>query len=192
MSTSLPSFSGTQERAMKLLGAGISADQVASALGVTPSYISQLLATESFSSLVSEARYNNLQKHNARDSALDSLEDKLIEKMDRSLPLMTKPESIMRALQIVNAAKRRGASAPNSIVNSQNIVNIILPQKITQKFTTNVHNQVISAGTQNLLTIQSASLLEQKDMLKGSPPCSFPLAEKDSEDPENSIDISDI
>lgn len=191
MSTSLPSLSGTQERAMKLLGAGISADQVASALGVTPSYISQLLATESFSSLVSEARYNNLQKHNARDSALDSLEDKLIEKMDRSLPLMTKPESIMRALQIVNAAKRRGASAPNSIVNSQNIVNIILPQKITQKFTTNVHNQVISAGTQNLLTIQSASLLEQKDMLKGSP-CSFPLAEKDSEDPENSIDISDI
>ena len=67
-----------EERALHLLGSGVPADSVASALGVTPSRISQLLAEDSFSKKVAALRYDSLQKHNRRDGKYDSLEDTLL------------------------------------------------------------------------------------------------------------------
>ena len=150
-----------EDRAMHLLGSGVPAESVASALGVTPSRISQLLAEESFSKKVASLRYESLQKHNVRDGKYDSLEDSLLVKLERSLPLMVKPESILKAISVVNGAKRRGQSAPEQVNNQQNIVNIILPSVIADKFTVNAENQVTSAGEQDLITMQSSSLLKQ-------------------------------
>jgi hypothetical protein len=146
---------------MQLLGSGINSDQVASALGVTPSRIAQLLAEESFAVKVAALRYESLQKHNKRDGAYDSLEDKLLDKLERSLPLLIKPESILKAIAIVNGAKRRGQSAPQQVTNTQNIVQLIMPQVIADKFTTNLDNQVVKAGEQELLTMPSGNLLKQ-------------------------------
>ncbi len=153
--------SSTEEKALHLLGSGVSAEQVASALGVTPSRIAQLLAEESFAVKVAALRYESLQKHNKRDGAYDSLEDKLLEKLERSLPLLIKPESILKAIAIVNGAKRRGQSAPQQVTNTQNVVQLVMPQVIVQKFTTNLDNQVVKAGKQELLTMPSGNLLKQ-------------------------------
>jgi len=151
----------TEERALSLLGSGISAEQVAGALGVTPSRISQLLAEEVFSKRVAELRYTNLQKHNERDGQYDSLEDKLITKLERSLPLLVRPESILKAITVVNGAKRRGQSGPQQVTNTQNVVNLILPQVIADKFSVNGDNQVTKAGEQELITMASGNLLKQ-------------------------------
>ena len=149
-----------EDRALKLLGSGVGAESVASALGVTPSRISQLLAVEEFSKKVADLRYESLQSHNKRDNKYDTLEDALLAKLQKSLPLLVKPESIMKAISVVNGAKRRGQSAPEAVANQQNIVNIILPSVIADKFTTNAENQVIKAGDQNLVTMQSGNLLK--------------------------------
>lgn len=153
--------SSTEERALQLLGSGIAASSVAAALGVTESRISQLLSREDFAQKVSNLRYENLQKHNLRDSAYDSLEDKLLYKLEKSIPLMFKPETLLNAIKVVNGAKRRGQSAPEQVINQQNIVNLVLPAIITEKFTVNVNNQVIRAGEQELHTIPSSTLLNQ-------------------------------
>lgn len=153
--------SSTEEKALHLLGSGVGAEQVASALGVTPSRIAQLLAVESFAVQVAALRYESLQKHNKRDGAYDSLEDKLLEKLERSLSLMVKPETILKAIAIVNGAKRRGQSAPQQVTNTQNVVQLILPQIIAKQFTVNLDNQVIRAGDQELLTMPSGNLLKQ-------------------------------
>jgi len=153
--------SSTEEKALHLLGSGVGAEQVAAALGVTPSRIAQLLAEESFAVKVASLRYESLQKHNKRDGAYDSLEDKLLAKLERQLPLLIKPESILKAIQIVNGAKRRGQSAPQQASTTQNVVQLIMPQVIVQKFTTNLDNQVIKAGEQELLTMPSGNLLKQ-------------------------------
>lgn len=153
--------SSTEEKAMHLLGTGIAPEQVASALGVTPSRIAQLLAEESFAVKVAALRYESLQSHNKRDGAYDTLEDKLLTKLERSLPLLIKPESILKAIAIVNGAKRRGQSAPQHVTNTQNVVQLIMPQIIAQKFTVNLDNQVIKAGEQELLTMPSGNLLKQ-------------------------------
>lgn len=153
--------SSTEERAEELLGMGIGAEQVAAALGVTPARISQLLADTRFADRVAQLRYQNLQQHNKRDHKYDQIEDSLLEKLESSVPLMLKPETILKAINVVNGAKRRGASAPEQIVNQQNIVNIMIPQVLKQRFVKNSENQVVVAGEQELVTMQASSLLKK-------------------------------
>jgi hypothetical protein len=153
--------SSVEDRALNLLGSGISADSVASALGVTAGRISQLLAEKTFASKVAQLRYENLQSHNKRDDEYDGLEDTLLVKLKASMPLMVRPDTILKAISVINNAKRRGQSAPQQVTNQQNIVNLILPTVVANKFTTNINNQVTKAGEQELLTMPSGNLLKQ-------------------------------
>lgn len=149
----------TEDRALSLLGNGVSAEATANALGVTASRISQLLSNKEFADQVALLRYENLQSHNSRDSKYDALEDKLIVELEKKLAFMFRPTDILKAIQVINGAKRRGQSTPEQVTNQQNIVNLLLPTQITQKFTTNITNQVVKAGEQDLVTMQSGNLL---------------------------------
>lgn len=152
----------TEDRALALLGSGINPETVASALGVSISRISQLLSSPEFSAQVAELRFSHLQKHNERDNEYDSLEDKLLEKLKDLLPLMHRPMEVLKSIQVINAAKRRGQSAPDSLTQQQTIVQLILPSIIHQTYAVqqNIHNQVVKAGDTDLLTIQSSQLLK--------------------------------
>lgn len=155
----------TESRALSLLGAGVAPASVAASLGVSESRISQLLSDDQFASQVATLRYESLAKHNARDSSYDDLEDQLIEKMRDCIPLMHRPLEILKAIAVINAAKRRGQSTPESIIEKQSIINLTIPVQIVNKFSTNLQGQVTSIGEQSLLTIQSGSLdslLKQK------------------------------
>jgi len=151
----------TEDRALTLLGSGVSPEQAALALGISVSRISQLLSTEDFARKVAELRFTNLQKHNEIDASYDDIEEQLIAKMRELLPMMYRPMEILKAISIINAAKRRGQSAPQQIHAQQQVITLNMPTQIIQKFTTNIHNQVVQAGTQELLTIQSGSLLKK-------------------------------
>jgi len=151
----------TEEKALALLGAGISQDAVASALGVTPARVSQLLADRVFADKVAKLRYEAMQKHNARDLAYDSLEDKLLVKLEKSLPLLLRPESILNAMRIVNGAKRRGAQISQTSTQDAKVVQLVIPTFIAQQFSVNINNQVTKAGSQELLTMPAAQLLKQ-------------------------------
>jgi hypothetical protein len=139
------------------------------ASGLSASRISQLLSQESFAARVAELRFESLSKHNDRDAAYDSLEDELLTRMKDCLPLMVRPNEILRAIQTINAAKRRGSSAPSSITEQHTVINLILPTQILTQFALNPQNQVVSiqsesdnnSSNQSLLTIQSGSLLNQ-------------------------------
>lgn len=187
LNKNITSYTGTEERILNLLGAGIIPEQVASAVGVSPSYISQLLSTDEFSAAVSELRYKSLQKHNERDSNLDSLEDKILEKMHQTLPLVMRPMELTRMLQVVNAAKRRGTSTPDSVLQKQEVVTLSLPPVIINKFTTNIQNQVVQTGNQELVTMQSGTLLEKlKNGQHGRDVKTLPITESVSVSEANS------
>lgn len=153
----------TEERALQLLGAGYSPEIVASAVGVTASRISQLVSDENFAAEVAELRFKNLQKHNELDSSYDEMETKLATQLKDLLPLMMRPMEVLKAIQTINSLKRRGQSAPESIINQNTVINLTMPTKIIQKFQVNVNNQVISTGTQDLLTVQSGQLEKLAD-----------------------------
>lgn len=167
----MATYTGTEERALTLLGNGVGPEQVASALGVSVSRISQLLSEPEFAAQVAEKRFYNLQAHNERDSRYDSLEDSLLERLQDCLPLMMRPMEILKAIQVINAAKRRGQSAPEQITNQNTVINLVMPTQIINKFQvqTNIHNQVVQAGSQDLLTIQSSTLLDTLKKAKGVP-----------------------
>lgn len=150
----------TTERALKLLGQGLDAKTVASAVGVSESRISQLLSDSSFSEQVAQLRCSNLTAHTERDEKLDKLEDKLLDKMNLAVNMLFKPEDILKAYQVINAAKRRGAQGVQSLGGGvQTVINLTLPTKAVEGFKVNIHNQVTEAGGQSLLTIQSSALL---------------------------------
>jgi predicted transcriptional regulator len=158
---------GIADKALELLGQGVSQEQTALALGVSARAISQLMAQDEFAQKVQELRFNNLQSRNIRDATLDKLEDEAIKRLDSLMPLVMKPMEATRILQVVNAAKRRGASAPEHITNTREVVNLTLPVSIVAQFqiSTTSDNRVISAGDQELVTIQShrlGNLLEKK------------------------------
>lgn len=157
------SLSSLQQRILALLGNGVSAEMVANTVGVTPSYVSQLVSSPDFAEHVSLLRYENLSKHNVRDANYDELEDTLTSKLQDFLPLMTKPLEILRAIQVINGAKRRGSTTPENITNKQVQINLIMPTTIVQKFTTNVNNQITAVAGQELLTIDSKALLAKLD-----------------------------
>lgn len=164
---SLPIPTSTEDRALSLLGQGIGPEVVASAVGVSVSRISQLLSDAQFASQVAELRYRNLSKHNERDSAYDSLEDSILERLKDCLAYMVRPMELLKAVQIINSAKRRGSSAPDTILAQKEVVNLVMPVQVIQQFTTNINNQVIQAGTQELITVQSGnmnSLLEARKL----------------------------
>lgn len=162
----------TEERALNLLGSGVSLEATASACGVSVSRISQLMASEEFAAKVSALRYEALQKHNVHDAALDNIEELLTDKFKESIPLMMRPMEILKGLQVINAAKRRGVERVEAVEAKAQVVNIVLPSVIVNNFTksaitTNVHNQVVSITNENgedvmdLTTIQSGALLNQ-------------------------------
>lgn len=153
----------TEERALALLGQGLGAEVVASAVGVSPSRISQLISDPEFAAKVAELRFSNLVKHNARDEKYDKLEDKLLEKMENLIPFMMKPFEVLKAISVINGAKRRGISTPEQITGQQTVIPLTLPTAILQNFSAkniqvNIHNQVIKAGEQELVTVQSARM----------------------------------
>ena len=161
----LNNLTSAESRALELLGQGISPEHTSLTVGLSPSRISQLLSDENFAARVAELRFESLSKHNKRDSNYDDLEDQLIEKMRDCLPLMVRPGEILKAIQVINAAKRRGSSAPQSITEKQTIVTLVMPTQIINKFSLNPMNQVVQVTadekTQPMLTIQSGTLLKQ-------------------------------
>lgn len=148
----------TEYQALELLGVGASPSQVAAALGVTESCISQFLAQESFAASVAERRFSSLLKHTKRDDRLDALEDALIKKLENVIAYMHKPSEIIHAFTRINQAKRRGSSAPEHIHQQQTVISLTLPIQILNQVTVNAANQVIKAGQQDLITVQSGRL----------------------------------
>lgn len=157
-----------KQKAVSLLAQNLPQKVVADALGVTPSYISQLMTDEDFLVELSAEKYKRLQEASTRDQSYDDLEDVLIEQLKTFAGIMTDPLKIARVLQIINAAKRRGAQADPSVQGGQGgqIVTLVLPSLVHATFVTNVNNQIISDGTRELRTIPFSDFAAEATKVK--------------------------
>lgn len=155
-------LSNNQSKALSLLGQGVSPVMVASTLGVSEALISQFLSDGRFASEVTKLKLHSLQQQTALDNKYVEAEVKLVDKLLKVIPLMTKPMDILRGIQTVNATKRRGAQEGSAITQTSNIVQITLPGVFAAKFVTNSQNQVVEVqddtGARSLITATPASL----------------------------------
>jgi hypothetical protein len=162
--TSTEILSSTDKKALDLLGAGVTVAQTAAAIGVTESRIAQLLSDDYFAERLASVRFEALAKHNERDNEYDKIEDQLIKQLKSTLPMVMQPEKIVRMLQVINSAKRRGASSPDAIHQKQTVIQLQLPIQIINRFATNGINQVVSVDAedgnskQSMVTVQSGQM----------------------------------
>lgn len=155
----LASLSPIEARALELLGDGHPQGVVASTLGVSPGRITQYLANEHFSAEVSKLKYVALQSHTNADKKVDRIADKILDKIEKNLPLMHKTGELIKAFQILNSAKRRGAptDGTSTLINAT-IVNLTLPAAIVNKYKTDSQSQVIEVNDKPFLTAPSHML----------------------------------
>lgn len=155
--------SSIKDKALVMLGNGTPVSIVSATLGVTESAISQFLSQEDFANQVRELKFKNLSRQTSVDEKYLSLEEKLLEKAERAVNMLVKPTEVISALAIINKTQRRGAGITDPALTSQKVVNLVLPVAITQKYITNVNNQVIEVqdgdgNSRSLVTAQASSL----------------------------------
>src|SRR3989304_6088739 len=102
-----------KNRIIEMLGQGLSATQVASAVGCDDSYISQLLADENISNQIQALRAENFSKYVEQDRLLDQAAAKALEKLSSLAGFISKPTEAARVYSILNAAKRRTVDQVN-------------------------------------------------------------------------------
>jgi predicted transcriptional regulator len=147
-----------------MLGSGIPQNQVALALGITESAVSQWMSREDFATKVADLRFQNLNRHTQIDDKYTELEEKLQAKLEKVLPLMTKPRDVVMALTAINSTKRRGAQiADTGAGKTSQVVNLTLPISIVQQYISNSNNQIVevideSGKSKSLITASSSSL----------------------------------
>jgi hypothetical protein len=147
----------------ELLGSGLNAETVASAVGCEVSYISQLLSDEQFASDVSSLRTVALTAYSRRDETINGMEDKIISKLAAIIEDdgFYKPKDLLAAFAIVNKAQRRGSPLTHTGNTITNIVQLSLPTQIVKQFTTNRMNEVIEVEGQTMVTMPAHSLLRK-------------------------------
>lgn len=156
-----------KEQVKKLLGNGLTPGLVATTVGCDPSYISQLMADETFALEVAKIRVESYESAIGRDQKYDSLEDRLIKKLEDILPLMVRPRDVLDALTRINAMKRRGTMiAPTGDEIKTQIIQLHMPLTILQQFALNGASEVVQVGDRNLTNLPAATLmksLEEKE-----------------------------
>lgn len=157
----LKGLNGTQQKILGYLSSGsVTNQEVAEACGVTPAYISQLMAEPMFSEIVSQRRYERLSKKNTIDDNWDDMELVLQSKLKRSLSMIIKPGEILNAIKVVNSAQRRGSGrVSNSNTQTAPQVVLTLPTVILNKLEVDrITNKVIEANGMPMITATSQDL----------------------------------
>lgn len=173
-----------KDKIKQLLGLNLPNNVVASAVGVSESYISQLLSEESFAKEVSELRIVSLSESAERDQAYNKIEDALLEKvqeqLDNGMFGAANPRLILQALQVVNSAKRRSAPQELHSQMSRPVATLILPIAIAAKFVIDSKSQVVEVEGETMATMPASGVMKKLEELRGNEVKNVEEHEKDA------------
>lgn len=158
-------YSGVPLRIMKLLGTGLLPVEVARAVGVDDSYVSQLQKEPSFVQQVNELVTKTFAEQSEIDENYIAIEKSLSKKLKQSAEMMYNTDLILRTLKFANEAKRK--MAPGLVNNNGqgpgnetiiNHVTLILPTSVSREFILNPNNEIVGIAGEDLTTLPSANI----------------------------------
>lgn len=161
---SIPHHSTHLPKLNRLLRTSASRTDIADELGLTPSAVTQLVATPAVQASIASSKQETAAADAQLDESYDRIERTLLTQLERTVPLLMRPREIADVLTKINGAKRRGGPLKSEPAQTV-VLQLNLPVAIKNKFVLNQANQVVSAGSQDLVTLPSANvtkLLEQK------------------------------
>lgn len=148
-------------RIQKLLGCGLPTTVVASTVGCDPSYVSQLLEDDEFKSGVLLARAQQTEELVTRDKNWNAVEDLALEKALQMLPLVSRPNDLIRIATFANAAKRRAGEYTGMHESQAAVVNITLPAGASVHFQMNANSQVVEVDGRSMASLPTKHLTER-------------------------------
>ena len=148
-----------------LASAGVKQEVIASRLNISAAYVSQLLHEEELRAKVTKAQLEVLDSRTQRDAQYDAIEDILLEKTKKIANTLYKPQDILRALQAINKAERRGASSQQlaEITRAQesSVITLELPERVKSRVVKSETKEIVSVDGKALITKDSRVLLEE-------------------------------
>lgn len=140
------------------LRSGFSEIQIANGLGVTQSAVQQHIEEHGLASMAAQnSKFQNI------DSKLLSLEDALLDRLAKRLPLevsLSAPK-IAGIYRIINSAKRRSLGEGPNIQNTNVLVSLNLPARELPKVVVSKNNEVVEVDGRVLQTLPSAKISEE-------------------------------
>lgn len=149
-----------KDSALALLAQGIPASQVASTLGVSESYVSQLMGQEDFSAELSATRTEAAQADLDYDKKQDRVEETYLDRIEQKAGFANLQQSL-QAFKILNSAKRRKDSriqAPG--INIGQIINITLPISSIPEYKMNQSSEIVEVEGRTMLSATPKKLEE--------------------------------
>ena len=148
-----------KEHAINLLAQGIPTSQVAAAVGVSDSYISQLKADEEVQRQIAERQAAHSIADSNFDSTLERAEAMALEKIEKNLPFANMGQALA-AFRILNSARRRKDELIQKDTAVSVTVNLTLPANNIPRYITNQANEIIEVEGKTMISA-SAKTLDQ-------------------------------
>ena len=154
---SIPHNSTHTNQVIAYLRKGVAPVEISRALGITPGAITQLMQSPEVAQEINKINAEQQARSSAIDARYDTLEEKLLTQLEKTVPLLLRPMEITKVLSQINAAKRRG-SAHTVASGPAQVLQLNIPISLQSKFIVNAANQVVQAGEQTLVTMQSSNI----------------------------------
>lgn len=154
---SIPHNSTHANQVITYLKNGISPIEISRALGITPGAVTQLMQSPQVSTEIAKMQAEQQARSSAIDAKYDAIEEKLLVQLEKTVPLLMRPGEIANVLTRINAAKRRGVAHQVAQGPAQ-VLQLNIPIALQSKFVVNSANQVVQAGEQTLVTMQSSNI----------------------------------
>jgi len=150
-----------KEFLLSALRSGFTETQIAEALNVTPSAVAQVIDAHD---LRAEAAKNS--RFESIDNKWNSLEEKILERLEKTYKSVQDPMKLTRMLQVINGAKRRSLAEGKSLqADGARLVQLNLPERVQLAVSFNLNNEVIEINGRNLTTAQPARVLKEAQEL---------------------------
>lgn len=150
-----------EQKIIDLLSKGLSAVQVAKALGVTEGYVSQLANEDSNKHKIQANRAIEVAGRLTIDSNYDKIEEygtEALLKLVETKGSLLEPMKLMKIVQTANTARRRLEQNPAAAAGGQQFtINVTLPNVSLPllSLVKSANNEVLEVGGQQLLTMPS-------------------------------------
>lgn len=147
-----------KDMALEMLAQGLQPPVVAATIGVTESYISQLLSDEDFAAAVAEKRSLQSQADMQYDDKLARVEEVYLDRIEQKAGMANLQQS-MQAFKIINGAKRKkDRSAQPLTQNIGVVVNIALPTIVAPQYLLNQNSEIVEVEGKTMISASPKSL----------------------------------
>lgn len=158
-------YTGIAARLLNILGSGTCSQvQAAQAVGVDPSFVSQLCAEEDFQVQIAEKLKKGMEVAIETDNNYAAIEKELSDRLRALAPWIQSPDQVIRTLKFVNEAKKKvqvnPAVNPGEGTERNKAVRLLIPVVVKQTFITNPNNEIVQVDGRDLVTLNSNSMQE--------------------------------